>query len=132
VSPQTVHRPPLPSEITSTTIDHGVTTLYVAYREVGAADRGIYDLALLCEPSPAMTTTARQLLWNSKLWICAYGGWSSFWSQSSFGLGQIDPDPTNRPPPVAAMLEMTVKNAAAFHPVPTPPCSMARVCAAVT
>ena len=65
MSPQTVHRPPLPNETTSTTTDHGVTALYIAYREVGAAERGTTSLHCCASHPQQWTTTARQLLWNS-------------------------------------------------------------------
>ncbi|HEY1702317.1 MAG TPA: DUF6351 family protein [Trebonia sp.] len=74
--------PPADGEIATTTTDAGVTVPYVVRHERGAANRGIYELAVLCDPHQPWTALAPQPGWNGKLWIPLYGGWNQRWSQT--------------------------------------------------
>lgn len=83
--------PPDPDEVAATTTDDGVTVPYVVQRELGSANRGLFELAVLCDPARPWSPAAPQDGWNHKLWIYSYGGWNQHWSQSSFELPPIPP-----------------------------------------
>ncbi|NMO01113.1 hypothetical protein HH308_07770 [Gordonia sp. TBRC 11910] len=93
--------PPRPDEIATTTTDTGHTVPYVVRREIGAANRGIFELAVLCDPDRPWSAVSPQPGWNHKLWIYAYGGWNQMWSQSSFNelARYTSVDDTNAPAP---------------------------------
>jgi hypothetical protein len=59
--------PPPAGQIASTTTDQGRTVPYIVRLERGTADRGIYDIAVLFDP------TAGEAVWNHKL-IVPFGG----------------------------------------------------------
>jgi hypothetical protein len=82
--------PPPAAEIATTVTDDGKTVPYIVRREIGAAGRGIYEIAVLFDPATPWTALAPQDGWNRKVWLFFYGGWNTFWSQSVFGLGQAD------------------------------------------
>jgi uncharacterized tannase-like protein DUF6351 len=57
-----------PADLAMTTTDAGVTLPYIVRVERGTLDRGIYDIAVLFDPTqPAWTPTAPQTAWNHKL-----------------------------------------------------------------
>ena len=57
-----------PTDMASTTTDGGVTMPYIVRVERGTMNRGIYDIAVLYDPSkPAWTATTPQAQWNRKL-----------------------------------------------------------------
>lgn len=61
---------PPPSELIATTeTDHGKTVPYIVRIERGVIDRGIYDIAVLFDPSKRWTGVAPQEGWNHKLLI---------------------------------------------------------------
>ena len=53
-----------PADVSMTTTDRGVTVPFIVRRERGTIDRGIYDVAVLWDPSK---TAAEQHAWNGKL-----------------------------------------------------------------
>ena len=65
--------PPAASQIATTTTDQGVTVPYIVRVERGAMDRGIYDLAVLSNPSQPWAPWASQSGWNHKL-LYQFGG----------------------------------------------------------
>ncbi len=65
--------PPDPSAIQSTTTDAGRTVPFVVQRVTGTANRGIYQIAVLVDPSKAITPWSTQQPWNHKLFY-TYGG----------------------------------------------------------
>jgi hypothetical protein len=65
--------PPTASQIATTTTDQGVTVPYIVRVERGAMDRGIYDLAVLSNPSQPWAPWASQSGWNHKL-LYQFGG----------------------------------------------------------
>lgn len=85
--------PPPAAEIATTVTDDGMAVPYIVRREIGAAGRGIYEIAVLFDPAAPWTALAPQDGWNRKVWLFFYGGWNTFWSQSVFGLGQADVKP---------------------------------------
>jgi len=57
-----------PDLVASTTTSHGVTVPYIVRVERGTLNRGIYDIAVLFDPTqPAWTPTAPQPQWNGKV-----------------------------------------------------------------
>lgn len=59
--------------VASTTTTHGVTVPYIVRVERGTLNRGIYDIAVLFDPTaPAWTATAPQPQWNRKV-VYSYG-----------------------------------------------------------
>jgi hypothetical protein len=58
--------PPAASQIATTTIDTGRTVPYVVRDERGTLDRGVYDLAVLYDPSKPWEPWAPQAGWNHK------------------------------------------------------------------
>jgi Tannase-like family of unknown function (DUF6351) len=59
--------PPAPGLVATTTTDQGVTVPYVVRDERGVEDRGIYDIAVLSDPSRPWAPWASQAGWNHKL-----------------------------------------------------------------
>jgi hypothetical protein len=59
--------PPPSAQIATTTTDQGVTVPYVVRRERGAMDRGIYDIAVLSDPTKPWAPWASQPAWNHKI-----------------------------------------------------------------
>jgi len=59
--------PPAAGQVASTTTDQGVTDPYIVRDERGAMDRGIYDVAVLSNPSGTWAPWAPQAGWNHKL-----------------------------------------------------------------
>lgn len=84
--PYDLDAPPAADAIASATTDQGLTVPYVVRRETGAANRGIYELAVLCDPRAPWSGANPQPVWNRKLWIYSYGGWNQHWSQSTFDI----------------------------------------------
>ena len=62
-----------PSDVATTTTDQGVTVPYIVRNERGTIDRGIYDIALLYDPSKPWTPTDPQSGWNGKV-VYPFGG----------------------------------------------------------
>lgn len=61
------------ASVASTTTSHGVTVPYIVRVERGTLNRGIYDIAVLFDPTkPAWTATAPQPQWNRKV-VYTYG-----------------------------------------------------------
>jgi hypothetical protein len=58
-----------PTDLATTTTDAGVTLPYIVRLERGTMGRGIYDLAVLVDPSRPITALAPQTAWNKKLYI---------------------------------------------------------------
>jgi hypothetical protein len=59
--------PPPSAEIATTTTDQGNTVPYIVRDERGVIDRGIYDIAVLFDPSKPWTPWASQPGWDHKL-----------------------------------------------------------------
>ncbi len=64
--------PPPAGQIASTTTDQGVTIPYVVRIERGVMDRGIYDVAVLSDPTRPWAPWASQPGWNHKV-VWAFG-----------------------------------------------------------
>jgi Tannase-like family of unknown function (DUF6351) len=58
---------PMPADLATTTTDQGVTVPYIVRVERGTIDRGIYDVAVLFDPSQDWKPWAPQPAWNGKL-----------------------------------------------------------------
>ena len=59
---------PAPADLATTTTDAGVTLPYIVRVERGTVNRGIYDIAVLFDPTAAAwTATAPQPQWNRKV-----------------------------------------------------------------
>ena len=56
-----------PTDMASTTTDAGVTMPYIVRLERGTMNRGIYDIAVLVDPSKPWTALAPQAGWNRKV-----------------------------------------------------------------
>ena len=56
-----------PSDMASTTTDAGITMPYIVRLERGTMNRGIYDIAVLVDPSKPWTAIAPQAGWNRKV-----------------------------------------------------------------
>ena len=59
-------------DLANTTTSHGVTVPYIVRVERGTLNRGIYDVAVLFDPSKPWTATAPQAQWNGKV-LHAFG-----------------------------------------------------------
>ncbi|MEX2290015.1 MAG: DUF6351 family protein [Mycobacteriales bacterium] len=59
--------PPPAARVATTTTDTGVTVPYIVRDERGTLDRGIYDIAVLFDPSKPFEPWAPQPGWNGKL-----------------------------------------------------------------
>jgi hypothetical protein len=59
--------PPAASQIASTTTDAGVTVPFIIRIETGAQDRGVYQIAVLYDPSQDWQPWAPQSGWNGKV-----------------------------------------------------------------
>ncbi len=64
--------PPRPSDLATTTTDKGVTVPYIVRVERGTINRGIYDIAVLFDPTADWKPYAPQPGWNGKL-LYSYG-----------------------------------------------------------
>jgi hypothetical protein len=62
-----------PRDVAETTTDQGHTVPYIVRRERGVIDRGIYDIAVLFDPSKPWDATAPQRGWNGKV-LWPFGG----------------------------------------------------------
>jgi hypothetical protein len=58
---------PAPADLATTTTDTGVKVPYIVRRERGTLNRGIYDIAVLADPSKPWSATAPQNTWNGKV-----------------------------------------------------------------
>jgi hypothetical protein len=58
---------PRPADMASVTTDNGVTVDYIVRVERGTMNRGIFDLAVLFDPSRPWTGAAPQRQWNGKI-----------------------------------------------------------------
>lgn len=56
-----------PTDLASTTTDAGLTVPYIVRVERGTINRGIYDIAVLFDPTKSWTATAPQAQWNGKV-----------------------------------------------------------------
>ena len=56
-----------PADLATATTDGGVSLPYIVRVERGTMNRGIYDIAVLFDPSKTWTSTAPQAQWNGKL-----------------------------------------------------------------
>src|SRR5215208_364864 len=70
--------PPPAGSIASTTTDQGITIPYIVRLERGAMDRGLYDVAVLDNPSAPWTPWASQSGWNHKV-LYQFGGGTAPW-----------------------------------------------------
>jgi hypothetical protein len=70
--------PPSAASIASTTTDQGFTVPYIVRLERGAMDRGLYEVAVLANPSAPWTAWASQPGWNHKL-LYQFGGGTAPW-----------------------------------------------------
>ena len=96
------------ASVASTTTSHGVTVPYIVRRERGTINRGIYDIAVLFDPTkPTWTATAPQPQWNGKLlytygastgqprqqfrseqnWVVGFTGGTPIWDDTALRLG---------------------------------------------
>jgi hypothetical protein len=66
------------SSIATTTTDQGATVPYIVRVEKGAMDRGLYDVAVLDNPSAAWAPWASQPGWNHKV-LYQFGGGTAPW-----------------------------------------------------
>jgi hypothetical protein len=98
-------KPPPADDIATTTTDAGVTMRYIVRRELGAADRGLYELAVLFDPDQPWSALSPQAGWNRKLWIYTYGGWGQGWWQGIFEYQQAPPPA----PPQTALQDMGLR-----------------------
>ena len=57
-----------PADLATTTTDAGLTVPYIVRVERGVINRGIYDIAVLFDPTKTWTPTAPQPQWNGKVW----------------------------------------------------------------
>jgi hypothetical protein len=57
-----------PADMASTTTDNGTTVPYIVRVERGTMNRGIYDIAVLFDPTKPWTPTAPQAQWNGKVY----------------------------------------------------------------
>ncbi|NBS97199.1 MAG: hypothetical protein EBT08_13810 [Betaproteobacteria bacterium] len=57
-----------PSDLATTTTDSGATVPYIVGVERGTLNRGIYDIAVLVDPSKPWTAVAPQAGWNGKVY----------------------------------------------------------------
>ena len=64
--------PPPPGQVAVTTTDQGVTISYIVRIERGVMDRGIYDVAVLSDPTAPWAPWASQPGWNHKV-VWAFG-----------------------------------------------------------
>jgi hypothetical protein len=76
------NNPPPATDIATTTTDQNVTMNYIVRRETGTANRGIYQIAVLFDPSQPWTALKPQKGWNHKVFIPLTGGFTKNWSQS--------------------------------------------------
>ena len=58
---------PAPANLATTTTDQGITIPYIVRIERGTSNRGIYDLAVLFDPTKPWTPWAPQAGWNHTL-----------------------------------------------------------------
>lgn len=65
--------PPAASDIRSTTTDEGRTVPFIVQRVTGTADRGIYQIAVLVDPSKPITPWSTEQPWSHKVYY-TYGG----------------------------------------------------------
>jgi len=65
--PYDSENPPPESDVATTTTDEGHTVPYIVRRERGVIDRGIYDIAVLFDPSDPWDPWEPQEAWNGKL-----------------------------------------------------------------
>ena len=56
-----------PADLATTTTDAGLTVPYIVRVERGTLNRGIFDIAVLYDPTTAWTPTAPQAQWNRKV-----------------------------------------------------------------
>ena len=56
-----------PADMATTTTDNGVRVPYIVRVERGTMNRGIYDIAVLFDPTKPWTPTAPQAQWNGKV-----------------------------------------------------------------
>ena len=56
-----------PTDLATTTTTHGVTVPYIVRVERGTINRGIYDIAVLFDPSKPWTALEPQVQWNGKV-----------------------------------------------------------------
>ena len=70
--------PPPAAQIASTTTDQGVSVPYIVRVEHGAMDRGLYDVAVLANPSAGWTPWSPQGGWNHKV-LYQFGGGTAPW-----------------------------------------------------
>jgi uncharacterized tannase-like protein DUF6351 len=74
--------PPPAAQIGATTTDRGATVPYIVRVERGTMNRGIYELAVLANPTSPWTPWRRQMGWNQKVfWL--FGGGTAPWRTQS-------------------------------------------------
>lgn len=65
--------PPAPESVQQTTTDQGKTVPFIVERVTGTADRGIYQYALLADPTKAVSPWSMEQPWNHK-YVNSFGG----------------------------------------------------------
>ncbi|HSC90777.1 MAG TPA: DUF6351 family protein [Gaiellaceae bacterium] len=65
--------PPAPESIQQTTTDQGKSVPFIVERLTGTADRGIYQVALLVDPTKPISPWSREQPWNHK-YVNSFGG----------------------------------------------------------
>ena len=65
--------PPAPGDVQQTTTDQGKTVPFIVERVTGTADRGIYQFALLVDPTQAISPWSTSQPWNHK-YVNSFGG----------------------------------------------------------
>jgi hypothetical protein len=65
--------PPAPADVQETTTDEGKTVPFVIQRVTGTANRGIYQIAVLVDPTKPITPWSTEQPWNRK-YVNTFGG----------------------------------------------------------
>jgi hypothetical protein len=84
----------LPSDVASTTTTDGKTVPYIVRVETGTINRGIYQIAMLNDPSkePAPSLTSAPAGWNHKLVYTFGGGCTGGWYRQGNSTGGVMDD----------------------------------------
>ena len=81
-----------PSDVATTTTDEGHEVPYIVRLEQGAINRGLYQIAVLYDPSQPWAPWAPQKGWNRKLFYPFGGACNTNYNQGSFSIDvMLDP-----------------------------------------
>jgi hypothetical protein len=86
--PYDPNAPPPAASIASTTTDQGATVPYIVRLERGSMDRGLYDIAVLDDPSAGRAPWASQPGWNHKM-LYQFGGGTAPWHTNGAPQGDL-------------------------------------------